>query len=176
MEHKSFPVETKTAGDAGEFTALVSVFDNVDLVGDRVKPGAFSKSLEKLREKNDPLPIILSHQHDDIWAHVGAADPNDVVETAAGLQVTGKLDIKDNPVAKQTFRLMKERRLREFSFGYSVPKGGQKKAKDGANDLTEIDLFEAGPTLKGANPETELQAVKSALAEIEQPKRTRPRS
>ena len=61
---------------------------------------------------------------------------------------------------------MKERRLKEFSFGYSIPKGGQQKAKDGANELKEINIFEAGPTLKGANPDTELQAVKSALAQV----------
>ena len=75
MDHKSFPVDTKAEGDAGEFTALVSVFGNVDYVGDRVMPGAFAKSIERLREKGDPLPIILSHQHDDIWAHIGAAQP-----------------------------------------------------------------------------------------------------
>jgi hypothetical protein len=55
--------------------------------------------------------------------------------------------------------------LKEFSFGYSVPAGGQKKAKDGANDLSEIEIAEVGPTLKGMNPSTELHAVKSMSAE-----------
>jgi HAMP domain-containing protein len=63
---------------------------------------------------------------------------------------------------------MARRSLKEFSFGYSIPKGGEKRAKDGANDLTEIDLAEVGPTLKGMNPATELHAVKSAL-DVEEP-------
>jgi hypothetical protein len=60
---------------------------------------------------------------------------------------------------------MARRSLKEFSFGYEVPKGGQKRAKDGANELHKIELVEAGPTLKGMNPATELHAVKTALDE-----------
>ena len=59
---------------------------------------------------------------------------------------------------------MERRSLKEFSFGYRVPVGGQRRAKDGANELRKIDLVEVGPTLKGMNPATELHAVKSALA------------
>ena len=60
---------------------------------------------------------------------------------------------------------MKRRSLKEFSFGYEIAKNGSRKAKDGALDLTELDLAEVGPTLKGMNPATELHAVKSALDE-----------
>lgn len=162
MLHKTFPVEIKAAGDAGEFTALVSAFGNVDLVGDRVLKGAFSKTLRKFRDAEKPIPIVLSHQWDDVMAHIGKADPALAEQTDAGLVLSGQLDISDNPVAKQTYKLMKERRLTGFSFGYTVPDGGQEK-KNGANEISEIDLIEAGPTLKGANPEAQLQAVKSAL-------------
>jgi hypothetical protein len=61
---------------------------------------------------------------------------------------------------------MSRRSLKEFSFGYSVPSGGQRKADDGANELIEIDLYEVGPTLKGMNPATELHAVKSTAFDI----------
>jgi hypothetical protein len=43
-------------------------------------------------------------------------------------------------------------------------KSGERKARDGANELYEINLAEVGPTLKGMNPDTELHAVKSAVA------------
>jgi hypothetical protein len=85
------------------------------------------------------------------------------IETQQGLLVKGRLDVEDNPVAKQVHRLMMRRSLKEFSFGYSVPKGGEKRAKDGAMDLTEIEIAEVGPTLKGMNPATELHSVKSAI-------------
>jgi hypothetical protein len=59
---------------------------------------------------------------------------------------------------------MSRRSLKEFSFGYSVPSGGERKADDGAIELIELDLYEVGPTLKGMNPATELHAVKSTYA------------
>jgi HK97 family phage prohead protease len=162
MQHKTFPIDVKAADDdSGTFEALVSVFGNVDLVGDRVMPGAFSKTLERWRETGDPLPIVLSHRWDDVMSHIGVADPKDVVETDDGLLVKGRLDLADNEVARQVYKLLKRRSLKEFSFGYTVNE--ERVAKDGANELLDVDLVEAGPTLKGANPLTELRAVKSAL-------------
>lgn len=167
MERKSFPVETKAEGDAGEFVALASVFNNVDLVGDKILPGAFAKTLKRFRDSGDPVPVVFDHQHDNIKAYIGKADPLDVQETDIGLEVHGKLDM-NNDVAKAAFQLMKDRVLKAWSFAYTVPKGGQKRTKD-ANEISEIDLIEVGPTLKGANPEAQLQGVKSALAEAEKP-------
>lgn len=165
--HKTLPVDFKAAaGDSGEFTALVSAFGNVDLVGDRMMPGSFSKSLEKWREKGDPIPVVFNHDWGTPDAHIGVADPANVYESDDGLVVKGQLDIGDNPVASQIFKLLKRRSLTAFSFGYTVPKGGEKRAKDGANEVFEADLIEVGPTLRGANPEAQLQAVKSAITEL----------
>jgi Escherichia/Staphylococcus phage prohead protease len=164
MLHKTFDIiDTKTDADTGTFEALVSVFGNVARVGDRVMPGAFQKTLARWRESGDPIPVILSHQWNDPMAHIGVVE--DAMEAEKGLLVRGRLDVADNPVAQQVHKLMKRRSLREFSFGYSVPKGGQKRGKDGANELLEVDLVEVGPTLKGANPDTELHAVKAAIQE-----------
>lgn len=166
MQHKSFDIiETKADAETGTFEATVAVFNNVDRGGDRILPGAFTKTLAQWEESGDPIPVILSHQWDNPMAHVGVAYAKDVVQTDRGLLVKGRLDIKDNEVAAQVHRLMARRSLKEFSFGYSVPKGGEKKAKDGANELSIIDLVEVGPTLKGMNPATELHSVKKALDE-----------
>lgn len=170
MLHKAFELlETKadpgeTGGQAGEFTALVSAFGNVDSDGDRIVFGAYSRTLERWRQSGDPIPVILSHKWDDPHAHLGVADAYDVKETPRGLLVKGQLDIEDNDVARQVYKLMKRRSLKEFSIGYRVPPGGEAKAADGANEITEIDLVEFGPTLKGVNSETRLQAVKAAAA------------
>ena len=64
------------------------------------------------------------------------------------------------------YHLLERRRVKEFSFGYTVRDA--ETAKDGAYNLLDIDLFELGPTLKGMNPETELLAVK-ALADATDP-------
>lgn len=150
-------------GATGQFEAIVSVFGNVDAIGDRVVEGAFEGSLAEWRKAGDPIPIIWSHNWGDPYAHIGAADPEQVEELKGrGLRVAGKLDL-DNPVAAQVFRLLKARRVKEFSFGYEVRR--EMRAKDGANELLELGIIEVGPTLKGMNPSTELLEVKSQLEE-----------
>ncbi len=82
------------------------MFGNVDLGGDRIMPGAFTKTIAKWQASGDPIPIILSHQKDDPMAHVGYARPHDLVQTPKGLHVKGTLDIGDNEVARQVHKLM----------------------------------------------------------------------
>jgi HK97 family phage prohead protease len=172
VKHKTFDlIETKAEGEDGWFSALASVFGNVDHVGDRVMPGAFKKTLKKWRESGRPLPVILSHQWENPFATIGKADPRAVMETDQGLLVQGQLDIAGNDTAKQVHKLMKEGLMTGWSFGYTVPDDGERLGEDGANEITEIDLVEIGPTLKGANPEAQLQAVKSAL-DVEAPAET----
>lgn len=159
QKHQAFGLASfKAATDTpGEFEALVSVFGNVDLGGDRVVPGAFTNSLAKWRESGDPIPVIWNHEWNNPLAHIGKVDPNQAEETEAGLVVKGTLDL-DNEFAAQVYRLLSERRVKELSFGYNVLDAEQ---KDGALNLTELDLIEVGPTLKGMNPATQLLAVKS---------------
>lgn len=177
MLHKTFDLlETKTDSETGTFEATVAVFGNVDRGGDRIMPGAFKNTLVKWAESGDPIPVILSHQWDNPMAHIGIVD--EAKETDEGLWVKGTLDVGDNDVARQVHKLMKRRSLKEFSFGYEIAENGSKRAKDGANELLDLDLAEVGPTLKGMNPATELHAVKSALEaeEAEQTKALREES
>ena len=120
-----------------------------------------ARAVDRVRRS---IPIILAHQWDDPMAHIGIARPQDVKQVERGLQVKGKLDVDDNPVAKQVYKLMKRRSLKEFSIGYDVPAGAEKRARDGANEISQINLAECGPCLKGIDPKTELQAVKSVMS------------
>ena len=157
---KSFDVEAKADGERGEFTALASVFGNVDLVGDRMMPGAFAKTLEKRRDAGRPWPVIWSHDWDDPFSMIGGADPDDVKETDRGLEFKGKLDLA-NPKATQVYNLLKQGLVTAMSFGFSVV---SEKMVKGVNESAEVELVEMGPTLKGANPEAQLQAVKAIAA------------
>ena len=161
---KTYPVTLKTlddGGDVGRVEAIVSVFDNVDLGGDRVRKGAFAKSIEKWKSSGNPVPVVFSHDWNDLWSHIGAVES--LEETEQGLKASYTLDVADNPAAAQVYRLMKRGTLKEHSFAYTVI--DSKTAKDGANDLLELDIIEVGPTLKGMNPDTEVLAVKTALEE-----------
>jgi HK97 family phage prohead protease len=174
VEHKSFGVSEfkviKDADEPGTFEALVSVFGNVDMGGDRVKKGAFKRTLE---ERGLP-PIVWSHMWDvpPIGAVLDAAENNQ------GLRIKGRLFVgedEDHSVARQVHTAMKAQDgrgmspLREFSFGYQVQKSStEEKDGDEIRVLEDVDLFEVGPTLVGMNPDTQLLGVKDLRALLKQ--------
>lgn len=164
MKHESYELaEFKAVDDGpkrGLFAALVSVFNNVDRNGDRVMPGAFTKSLESWRASGNPIPVVWSHEHRDPESYIGSVDPQDVRETKDGLVVAGKLDIEDNPKAAKIYDLLVKGRVKEWSFAYEVK--DESIGKDLARELNEINVFEVGPTLVGANPAVRTLAMKSA--------------
>jgi HK97 family phage prohead protease len=162
MQVKSFPLETlevkaKGTTDApyGEFTALVSVFNNTDLVGDRVLPGAFASSLAKYTAQGKNLPIVWSHDWGNAESFIGKTIS--ATETTEGLLIRGAFF--DTPRAQTVRTLLAEKVVNEFSFAYDIVT--EQKGEDGINELVELHILEAGPTLKGANPATQLIAAKA---------------
>lgn len=161
--HKSAAAsfDVKDASEAaphGEVTALVSVFGNEDLVGDRVMPGAFAKSLENIESAGRAIPFVWSHDWSRPESYIGKITKAE--ETADGLLVTASLF--DTPTAQHIRTLLASGVVSEFSFAYDVV--DQREGADGVNELTQLHILEAGPTLKGANPATQLVGVRSALA------------
>lgn len=161
---KTYEAEYKVFMDdkgvpTGKIEFYASVFNNVDLVGDRVMPGAFEDSLKSWRDSGDPIPIVFSHNWGDPFAIIGWADPNEVTEDSKGLLVPANLDIDTNPTALQVFKLMQRRIMKEASFSYDVEE--ERTAKDGANNLFKLNILELGPCLKGANPLTDTVSAKS---------------
>src|SRR4051794_33850591 len=135
---KTRPATTEVTG-SNSVRALVSAFNNVDLQGDRVVPGAFEKSLEKWKASGNPIPFIWSHQWQDPMAHLGVV--RDAHETPTGLEVRAEID-DSTPFAKQVLRLLRERRVTEFSFAFDIAPGGERRGKDGANELHQLDIIE----------------------------------
>ncbi|MCD9196068.1 HK97 family phage prohead protease [Streptomyces albireticuli] len=171
MRTKDFTARVKAAGVAdglaeeGQFVALVSVFGNEDSMGDIVRPGAFTDTLTEWQAKGDPIPVIWSHDWSDPFSHIGTVIK--AVETLQGLEVTGQItDLDTNPTAAQVYRLLKGRRVTQFSFAYDVNEGAwvsdDAHPWGGYYELRKLSLHEVGPCLVGANQETELLAAKAA--------------
>lgn len=173
MLTKSLPAKIKAVGAAdgleeGEFLALVSVFGNVDSMGDVVVQGAFVDDLKAWAEKGDPIPVVWSHDWRDPFAHLGPVVKADEVhegEGGGGLLVKGRIeDLAENPKAAQVYRLLKGRRVTQFSFAYDIIESGWVK-REGEDrevyELRKLHIFEVGPCLVGANQETELLAAKA---------------
>lgn len=171
MRIKSCPVRIKAAGehegtDNGEFEAIVAAY-NVDSVGDKIMPGAFADTLDEWKSSGNPIPVLWSHMSHDPDYHIG--EVLEAEERDEGLWVKARIDL-DAPKAAQVYKLLKGRRVTQFSFAYDVLDGGPAKSKDDedgeggeeAFELRKLRLYEVGPTLIGANQATELLDVKSA--------------
>lgn len=168
MKHKSVPV-TLGPDSGGEFEAIVSVFNNVDLGGDIVRPGAFQKSLKVWEQSGNPIPVYWSHRMDDPTYNIGevieakelAGDQvpewaGEHVREHGGLYVKATLD--DYGLGAHVAHLLKTRRVRQFSFSYDVM--NESKSAAGDNELLDVFVHEIGPTPLGMNPLTELLSAK----------------
>jgi len=166
--HKTFAAKVKQAakdsGDPpGTFEALVSVFGNKDHGGDIVEAGAFTKSLAEWTLKERPVPIVWAHQFRDVDNILGKYV--EIKETEEGLYVKGQLDL-NHPRAARVHALMEEGLIVEFSWSGEVRE--YEWLEDDDEDswwpgmkILDVDLWEAGPCFKGANPETELLSIKT---------------
>ncbi len=164
---KTCPAKIKAVGGEdglqdGQFTAVVSVFGNVDVYGDMVMPGAFKDTLAEWAESGDPIPVLYSHNSGDPDYNIGHVLTAE--ETDEGLQILAQLDIEsDTGKARQVHRLLTGKRVKQFSFAYDVLDGAPVE-QDGQSiyELRKMKLYDVGPTLIGANQETRLIGAKDA--------------
>lgn len=166
MRIKSCPVRIKAAGehegtDEGTFEAIVAAY-NLDSVGDKITPGAFADTLAAWKSAGDPIPVLWSHMSHDPEYHIG--EVLEAEERPEGLWVKARIDTEPGTKAAQVYKLLKGRRVTQFSFAYDVEEGAWVDQKDGEGyyELRKLRLYEVGPTLVGANQATELLDVKSA--------------
>jgi HK97 family phage prohead protease len=157
ITHKTFAtVETETT-PPGSFVALVSTY-TVDRVHEQVVPGAFSASLERWRESGKMIPVLADHDG-EVGAVVGHIDPRLTTETEQGLEATGTLDTSTE-LGERVYQLVKQGSL-AWSIGYTVPKGGKRKAGKGVTELTEVDLLEISAVTTPANEGTRTLSIKA---------------
>lgn len=165
MRIKSCPVHIKAAGtnegtEDGVFEAIVAAY-TLDSVGDKIVPGAFAETLAEWKGRGDPIPVLWSHMSHDPEYHIGVVD--EAEERPDGLWVRARLDLDAGSKAEKVYKLLKGRRITQFSFAYDVDEGSWIDQKDGQGfyELRRLKLYEVGPTLIGANRATALLDVKT---------------
>jgi HK97 family phage prohead protease len=161
--------------DDGTFEGLLATYNNVDLGGDTIEPGAFTKSLQ---ENGNVIPLLWQH---DSRQPIGSLT---VADTAAGLQVKGEI-LTDTPVGDYAYKTIKRTPVKGLSIGYDTVKHAwdgpvrrlkelrlwegsivtfpmdtnalimsvkhAKETKDDFNaELAEQQLYDAGPQMMGA--------------------------
>ncbi len=160
-------LESKTVlQDKGEFVALAACFNTVDRVGDRIIPGAFSKTLELHRTSaKSAIPLLWDHKGGDPEYVIGAVDSSTMREVDAGLEVSGKIDLESDK-GKEAWRAIRSGSM-SLSFGFLTLK--QRTASDGVNELLELDLLEVSVVSSPAHASTHFISLKSERGAEQQP-------
>lgn len=168
------------SGDSGVFEAIVSVFGNVDSVGDVVMPGAFTESLAAWEKSGDPIPVLWSHRMDDPRFSIGhireaaELEPGDAripewaddhLKAHGGLWVKGQIDTGADAgdVALAARKLLLKRLVKQFSYAYDIVDAGWGTVGgQDAFELRKLGIYEVSPTQIGANNLTELVGAKAS--------------
>jgi uncharacterized protein len=149
METLSVKLNVKSLDEQGRFAGLASVFGNVDLGGDVVVAGAFSKSLS---DRGSEVPILWQH---DTRSPIGLGK---LKETNSGLLIEGQL-VMSVSRAREAYDLMKARVLKGLSIGYDTVKSD---VQGGIRYLKELKLFEVSLVSIPMNEMATVQMVKGS--------------
>jgi len=150
MEQLNCRLQIKSLDEQGRFSGLASVYGNVDLGGDVVEPGAFSRTL---KARGSEVPILYQH---NMREPIGLGK---LTDTPSGLQIDGKL-VLSVARAKEAYDLMREKVLKGLSIGYDVVRSGS-DLKSGARRLLELKLFEVSLVTLPMNELAIVSMVKS---------------
>lgn len=151
-ETKRTTVELKEAGDEGSFEAVIATFDQLDSDGDIVKKGAFNGAsvpiLPAHHQGSVPLGKAKIEERGDKAVAVGRFNLD--VSSARDWHAAIKFDLA-NPPASQ-----------EWSWGY-YPINPKMEERDGeeVRILSEVDLLEVSPVLRGASVGTGTLSAKA---------------
>jgi len=152
MDKRAFRMELKDVQpETGTFVGYLSTFGNTDAQGDVVERGAFSRTLDRWKQKGKPIPLLW--QHSEV---VGGIDARDASEDDHGLFVKGKL-VMELQKSKEVLALLKAGIVNAMSIGYDVI---QQAREGGVRKLKELRLYEGSLVLWPANENAEVIAVK----------------
>lgn len=165
-KHIKVPFLTKSV-DEGRVVGYGSVFGNVDLVGDIIERGAFSRWAERHKKamaSGDAFGIPMLWQH-DAGEVIGAWD--EFHEDDYGLMLSGNL-VLETQRGREAHALLKHRAIQGLSIGFSIPEGGEHyDRKRDANVITDVNLFEVSVVTFPANPSANVLDVKRSPRELE---------
>jgi uncharacterized protein len=128
VDRANFSLKIKSVDEAGRFTGIGAVYNNVDLGGDKILPGAFTRTLAAGKQ----FPLLWQHNPSDPIGSVKVTD------TSQGLMVEGQLLLSD-ATAMKAYQFLKSGIIRGLSIGFETIKSA---FVDGVRELQELKLWE----------------------------------
>ena len=132
-------------------------FGNIDLHGDMIMPGAFTKTIKE-RGPEGKNEIWFLHDHDTSKVN---GKPTLLKEDNYGLYFEAK--IVDTEAGEDTLKLYEEGLINQHSIGFSTIKESkvEEKGKTPYYEIQEVKLFEISSVLWAANPDTPFIGLKT---------------
>ena len=156
MEQKFCPLEVKDVTEAGSFEGLASVYNNTDLGGDIIVPGAF----KEFKYTRDGMIRILDGHN--TRAPIGKGK---LVDSHLGLVMKGQLSMSVAR-AREVHALMKDGIIDGLSVGFDINANGQELRDDGVRLLKNLTLWEVSTTPFPMNQQALVSAVKQVVTQI----------
>lgn len=135
---------------AGELTAIVSVFGVEDSQGEIVDAGSFAKTIA---ERGQVRPVIWSHDHWGVASIIGRTTSLEETTLEDGRHgLVARWVPLDTEPARAVVEMLDAGAITDYSFSAAV-KDYRRDPDSDTRHLTELDLIEVGPCLRGANPQ-----------------------
>lgn len=152
-EMKFAPARLETVSRDGVFEGYASLFDTLDLGRDRVRPGAFRRSLQA----GGVGAVRMLYQHDPkepigVWEEIG--------EDQKGLFVRGRL-LPEIRRASEVMTLMRMKALDGLSIGFKARRARRIRGGS-ARELLELDLYEISVVTFPMHPAARAAMVEAA--------------
>jgi HK97 family phage prohead protease len=159
-QYIEIPTELKEESEEeGTFEGYGSVFNNVDLGNDIIKPGAFTKSLKKRGLRG--VKLLYQHKTD---MPIGILEG--IEEDERGLRVRGRLALKTQ-AGREAYELLKMGALDGLSIGFRVnPEQVSYDKRTRRRNIKEVDLMEISLVTFPMNPKATVSQVKATAITI----------
>ena len=148
------PLRLKTIDTEGTISGYASTFGSIDHHKEVIEKNAFKRTLQEWQSK-DKLPKML-------WQH-NVVEPigvwESIEEDSVGLKVSGRL-LLDVQKGKEAHALLKSGAVDGLSIGFRVAQSHVDKKRN-VRVITDLDLYEISLVTYAANPEAQVNCVKS---------------
>jgi HK97 family phage prohead protease len=140
---------------------------NVDRDSDIILPGAFTKTISECGPQGTNEIWALANHYADFKAALGK--PSQIYEE--GDKLVTITDILDTEIGEDILKLYTAGCINQHSIGFSTIKSDWQDQEQKVRLIKEVKLYEGGPVLWGANPETPTVSISKSLKTIEETKK-----
>lgn len=165
LNKKAIDLNVKSLTEDGKIEGYLNTFDHIDRIGDNTQKGAFSKSIKRIKDSGNVLPMLFGHNHEKV-----AGVWTEIYEDEKGLYGKGQLNL-DTQLGQELYSNIKMGAIKGISIGY-FEVDTEFDSKSGSKLLKELDLIEASIVLLPCNEQSQVEVVKSMNESGEKPTKT----